>query len=99
MKNSLFLSFCFVLCGLFAPVNAYSADGTVSFTGAIVEPPCTTKSEVESDTTISCYSAAGNHDIRIADIINKGIVENKVATFRHTFSAKGNFSIIFINYN
>lgn len=99
MKNSLFLSFCFVLCGLFAPVNAHPADGTVTFTGAIFEPPCTTKSDVESDTTISCYSSAGNHDIRIADIINKGVVENKVATFRHTFFTKSNLSTIFINYN
>lgn len=99
MKKFLFLSFCFVLCGLFAPVNASAADGTIGFTGAIVEPPCTIKSEVGLDTAISCYSTAGNDNIKITDIINKGYVANKVAIFGYTAITKSNFSIVFINYN
>lgn len=99
MKTLIFPSFCVVLSCLFAPVNTYAADGTISFTGAIVEPTCTTKTDGGGDTAISCYSTDGNNDINIIDIINKGVVENKVATFSHAFSAKGNSPIVFINYN
>lgn len=98
MRNFLLLSFCFVLCALFAPVNAYAADGTISFTGAIVEPPCTTTGGW-LDTDISCYSTDGNYDIKITDIIDNGFVKNRVATFSLTFSTKGNSSIVFIDYN